>query len=33
MQSRYLGCVMALGFLVVISVGILKARFVLVRVG
>lgn len=32
-RSGYLGRVMGLSFLVVISVGILKARFILVRVG
>ena len=31
-RSEYLGCVMGLGFLVVISIGILKAGFVLVRI-
>ena len=32
-QAGYLSCVMGLGFFVVLSVGILKARFILVRVG
>ena len=32
-QTVYLSCVMGLGFLVVISVGILKAGFVLIRIG
>ena len=33
LQSGHLSCIMGLSFLVVISVGILKARFILVRIG